>query len=301
MELNILGCYSASPRSDANPTSQVLTIKNRTFLLDCGEGTQRELRRNKISFAKIEHIFITHLHGDHVYGLIGFISTMALLKREKDLHVYGPEGIEELIRVQLRISESHLSYTIIFHELSSEKPQVIYEDKKLTVETIPLDHRVYTNGYLFKEKLAPRKLLIEEVEKYDIDISFYNNIKAGKDVVLDNGQVIPNKKLTDDPPAPKSYAFCTDTLYKPIIVEQIKNVTALYHESTFQEDNILKCKPTMHSTAKQAGLIAKKAKAGKLILGHYSSRYETLAGFKSEAETVFDHVVLAEDGKVIEI
>lgn len=301
MKLNILGCYSASPRADALPTSQVLTIKNHTFLLDCGEGTQRQLRRHKISFAKIEHIFITHLHGDHVYGLIGFISTMALLKRKKELNIYGPKGIEELIQVQLRISESHLSYNIIFHELSSKNPKVIYEDKKLTVETIPLDHRVYTNGYLFKEKLEARKLLIDEVEKYDIDVAFYNNIKAGKDVVLDNGQIIPNKKLTADPPPPKSYAFCTDTYYKPDIVEQIKNATALYHESTFQEDNLHRCKPTKHSTAKQAATIAKKANVGKLILGHYSSRYNTLSGFKTEAETVFSKVELAEDGKTINI
>jgi|SRR5690625_922092 len=301
MKLNILGCFSASPRADAHPTSQVLTIKNRTFLLDCGEGTQRQLRRYKISFAKIKHIFITHLHGDHVYGLIGFISTMSLLKRKKDLHIYGPKGIEELIRVQIRITESHLSFPIIFHELSSKKPQIIYEDNRLTVETVPLNHRIYTNGYLFKEKPAPRKLLIEEVEKYDIEVSFYNNIKAGQDAVLADGRVIANKKLTADPPTPKSYAFCTDTFYKPDIVEQIKNVTALYHESTFQEDNLHRCKPTKHSTAKQAGLIAKKANAGKLILGHYSSRYETLTGFKTEAETVFDNVVLAEDGKTIDI
>jgi len=301
MKLNILGCFSASPRADAHPTSQVLTIKNRTFLLDCGEGTQRQLRRYKISFAKIKHIFITHLHGDHVYGLIGFISTMSLLKRKKDLHIYGPKGIEELIRVQIRITESHLSFPIIFHELSSKKPQIIYEDNRLTVETVPLNHRIYTNGYLFKEKPAPRKLLIEEVEKYDIEVSFYNNIKAGQDAVLADGRVIANKKLTADPPTPKSYAFCTDTFYKPDIVEQIKNVTGLYHESTFQEDNLHRCKPTKHSTAKQAGLIAKKANAGKLILGHYSSRYETLTGFKTEAETVFDNVVLAEDGKTIDI
>ena len=301
MKLTILGCYSATPRADAHPTSQVLQIKNHQFLLDCGEGTQRQLRKYKISFARIKHIFITHLHGDHVYGLIGFISTMSLLNRQQELNVYGPKGIKELIEVQLKLSKSRVSFPLNFHELTGKKPQLIFEDDKVSVETIPLEHRVYTNGYLFKEKLGPRKLLVEKAEKYNIDVAFYNNIKAGKDVVSEDGKTIPNEEITAPPPPPKSYAFCTDTVYKPDIVEQIKNVTTLYHEATFQEDKLDLCDFTKHSTAKQAGMIAKQANAGKLILGHYSSRYKNLKGFKTEAETVFPHVELARDGKVFDL
>lgn len=301
MKLTILGCYSATPRADAHPTAQVLEVKNHSFLLDCGEGTQRQLRKYKISFARIKHIFITHLHGDHVYGLIGFISTMALLQRETELNIYGPKGIKELILIQLKLSKSYTSFPLRFHELESDQPEIIFEDDKVSVETIPLDHRVYTNGYLIKEKPGPRKLLIDEVEKYNIDMAFYNNIKAGKDIVLDNGEVIPNEKLTGPPTPPKSYAFCTDTVYKPEIVEQIKNVTTLYHESTFQEDKLDLCEFTKHSTAKQAAMIAKKANAERLILGHYSSRYKSLEGFRTEAREVFENVDLARDGKSFDL
>lgn len=301
MKLTILGCYSATPRANRHTTAQVLEIKNRTFLIDCGEGTQKELRRHQISFARIQHIFISHLHGDHVFGLIGFLSSLGLLHREKEMHIYGPKGIKELIKTQLRITQSNIFFPLHFHELESKKPQVIFEDHKVTVETIPLKHRVYTNGYLFKEKEGDRKLLINEVKKYAIDVAFYNNIKKGKDVTLDSGEVIENKKLTAPPPPPKSYAFCSDTVYKPDIVPQIKKVTALYHESTFQEDRKELCQPTKHSTAKQAGMIAQKAEVGKLILGHYSSRYNSLDGFQKEAQTVFKNVELSKDGKIFKL
>lgn len=300
LELTILGCYSATPRANAHTTAQVLKIKNHHFLIDCGEGTQRQLRRYKISFNRIEHIFISHLHGDHVYGLIGFISSMNLLHREKELHIHGPKGIKTLILTQLKLSESRTPYPLYFHELSSTKPEIVFEDDKVSVETIPLDHRIYTNGYLFKEKPGDRKLKIKEVEKYDIDVAFYNNIKKGKDIILDNGEVIKNEDLTAPPAPPKSYAFCSDTAYKPDIVDQIKGVTALYHESTFQEDNIDLCDFTKHSTAKQAATIAKKANVETLILGHYSGRYNSLEGFKKEAKTIFNKVELAKDGRNFE-
>lgn len=300
MKLTILGCYSATPRANAQTTSQVLEIKNHTFLIDCGEGTQRQLRRYKFSFSRIQHIFISHLHGDHVFGLIGFIASLGLLGREKELHIYGPKGIKELIEVQMRLSNSYTRFPLRFHELVSDRPELIYEDQNVTVETIPLEHRIYVNGYLFREKPGKRKLLIEEVEKYNIDIAYYNAITQGKDIQLDTGEVISNEKLTAPPSPPKSYAFCSDTVYKPDIVDQIKHITALYHESTFQEDNLALCEPTKHSTAKQAATIAKKAAVGQLILGHYSSRYPDLNGFKKEAETVFENSHLSEDGKVFE-
>lgn len=300
MKLTILGCYSATPRAHAHTTAQVLELKNHTFLLDCGEGTQKQLRKHKINFNRIEHIFITHLHGDHVYGLIGFISSMSLLHREKALHIYGPKGIKEMICIQLKLSKSWTPYPLHFHELESKEAQLIYEDDKISVETIPLDHRVYTNGYLFKEKMGERKLLIEKVKKYDIDVSYYHSIKKGLDITLENGEVIPNHQLTGPPPPPQSYAFCTDTFYKPDIVPQIKNVDVLYHESTFQEDNLEMCAPTKHSTAKQAGMIAQMAQVKTLILGHYSSRYKNLESFRTEALQVFDQVEIAEDDKVFE-
>lgn len=300
MKLTILGCYSATPRTHAHPTAQILDINNRQFLIDCGEGTQIQLRKYHIKFSRIKHIFISHLHGDHVFGLIGLISSFALLHRENELHVHGPKGIKKLITTQLKLTKSWTSFPLYFHELESKTPELIYEDEKVTVETIPLNHRVYTNGYLFKEKQGDRKLLINEVKKHNIDVAFYNNIKKGKDVTLDDGTIISNEKLTAPPPPPKSYAFCSDTMYKPDIVNQIKNVSVLYHESTFQEDNIDMCEPTKHSTAKQAGMIAQQAQVGTLILGHYSNRYKSLDGFKTEAESVFDHVEIAEDGKVFE-
>ncbi|MFP9113884.1 ribonuclease Z [Flavobacterium sp. RHBU_3] len=300
MTITILGCYAATPRTLTNPTSQVLEMKNRMFLIDCGEGTQVQLRKNKIKFSKINQIFISHLHGDHVYGLIGLISTFALLGRKNDLHIYGPKGIKELITVQLRLSNSWTSYDLYFHELESKEPEVIFEDDKVKVTTIPLKHRVYTNGYLFQEKNTERKLNIEAVENYEIDTVYYNKIKYGGDITLDSGEVIPNAALTFDPPPAKSYAFCSDTIYLESIIPVIQNVDVLYHESTFLESEARYCEPTMHSTAKQAAELAKKANAGTLILGHYSTRYESIELFKDEARTVFENTEIADDGKVFE-
>lgn len=301
MKLTILGCYAATPRTLTNPTSQVLEINNELFLIDCGEGTQVELRRNKVKFNRIKNIFISHLHGDHFYGLIGLISTFMLLNRETELHVYGPKGIKEIITLQLKLSKSWTSYPLYFHELSSKEPEVILDTKKLSVETIPLEHRVYTNGFLFREKPGDRKLLMNEVQNYDIDVAYYRSIKKGKDAVLEDGTVIPNETLTADPEPPKSFAFCSDTAYNPKIVQQIKNVTALYHESTFLEEHAYLAAPTKHSTAREAAAIAREASVSKLILGHYSTRYDSILPFKKEAEKVFPNVELADDGKIIDL
>lgn len=298
MKLTVLGCYAATPRSFTNPTSQVLEINSEVFLIDCGEGTQVELRRNKIKFGKIKHIFISHLHGDHFYGLVGLISTFMLLNRKTELHIYGPEGIKEIILLQLKFSKSWTGYPLYFHELNSEEPQLILNTRKVTVETIPLKHRIYANGFLFREKPKPRKLLMEEVEKYNIDIAYYKGIKKGKDAVLENGRIIPNKDLTADPEPPKSYAFCSDTAYNPRLAEQLKNVTVLYHEATFLEEHAYLAAPTGHSTAREAGAIAREANVSTLILGHYSTRYASIEVFKQEAEKVFPYVRLADDGKI---
>ncbi len=302
LQLTILGCHSATPRVNAHPTSQYLEINNRHFLIDCGEGTQRQMRKYKIGFSKINHIFISHLHGDHFYGLIGLISTFGILNREKDLHIYGPTGIKEVTQLQLKVSKSWAKYQIIYHELTSTESELIFEDEKVTVQTIPLNHRVYTNGFLFTEKEKQRKLNINNIKKYnEIDTCDYHNIKAGKNYTLLSGKVIPNKELTLDPEKPKNYAFCSDTMYKPDIIPIIKNVDLLYHEATFLEDRADLTEKTKHATAKQAAQIAKDAKVKKLIIGHYSSRYPDISKFKKEAQTIFKNVDLADAGKVFSV
>lgn len=303
LQLTILGCHSATPRVNAYPTAQYLEINSRHFLIDCGEGTQRQMRKYKVGFSKINHIFISHLHGDHCFGLIGLISTFGILNREKELHIYGPKGIKELINIQLEISKSHVKFELIFHELTSKKSELIFEDTKVEVRTIPLNHRVYTNGFVFKEKIKPRNLNIEAIKKYngEIEVCDYNNLKAGKDFIRENGGTIENKLLTFDPPKPLIYSYCSDTAYKPEIADIISNSDLLYHESTFLSDREELAQKTKHSTAYQAAKIAKDSNSRKLILGHYSSRYDDISLFKKEAEEIFDTVILADAGLKINI
>ncbi|MFY7672251.1 ribonuclease Z [Tenacibaculum sp. MEBiC06402] len=299
LKLTVLGCHSATPRVNAHPTSQYLEINNRHFLIDCGEGTQRQMRKYKVGFSKINHIFISHLHGDHFFGLIGLLSTFGILNREKDLHVFGPKGIKEVTELQLKLSMSHVKYNIVFHELTSNKSELIFEDDKVLVYTIPLHHRVYTNGYLFKEKPKARNLHLDNIKQYDeIEICDYHNLKAGKDFMLSSGEIIANEELTVAPEKPKSFAFCSDTMFKPDIVPIIQDVDVLYHEATFLKELEHLCERTKHSTAEQAATIAKNANVGKLILGHYSSRYSDIECFREEAQTVFENVELARVGEV---
>lgn len=301
MKLTILGCYAATPRTFTNPTSQIIEIKNRLFLIDCGEGTQVQLRKNKIKFSKINQIFISHLHGDHFYGLIGLISTFSLLNRNNDLAIYGPKGIKEIIMLQLRLSNSWPNFGLHFHELTSNQSELIYEDEKIQVKTIPLKHRVYTNGFLFEEKIDKRKLNVEAVQKYQIERCYFQNIKNGKDILLDDGTTVLNEELTFDPELPKSYAFCSDTAYNEAIIPIIKKVDVLYHEATFLQSESNLAAKTMHATAIEAATIASKAQVKKLILGHYSTRYDNINLFKEEAETVFSSVLLADDGKTFDL
>ncbi len=301
MKLTILGCYAATPRTITNPTSQVLEIKNRMFLIDCGEGTQVQLRKNKIKFSKINQVFISHLHGDHFFGLIGLISTFSLLGRTTDLHIYGPKGIKEIILLQLRLSNSWTNFDLYFHELESEVSATIFEDEKVVVTTIPLKHRVYTNGFLFQEKIGERKLNMDAVLNHEIESCYYQKIKNGKDITLEDGRIISNSILTFDPIQPKSFAFCSDTVYHEAILPIIENVDVLYHESTFLESEDALALKTLHSTAKQAARIALKANVKQLILGHYSTRYDSITVFQEEAKTIFPEVLLADDGKTFEL
>ena len=300
MKLTVLGCNSATPHADKAPTAQLLSTTKHHFLIDCGEGTQVLLRKAKIKFAHIKHIFISHLHGDHFYGLPGLISTFRLLGREAPLHIYGPVGIREAVTLLLKLSDSWTNYPLHFHELSEKEPVCLFSDGEMEVHTIPLKHRVYTNGFLFRETPKERKINPEAVKKLRIDQSQMRNLKQGKDVVNIDGESISNTQLTHDPKPSKAYAFCSDTAYHPEMTRQIQGVDVLYHEATFLDDNLELAKKTDHSTAKQAAQIAKDANVICLILGHYSSRYKDLTLFQTEAAEIFPNVELAYDGYTLE-
>ncbi|MFK8265627.1 ribonuclease Z [Capnocytophaga cynodegmi] len=297
MEITILGCHSATPRANARPSSQVLEMRGYLFLIDCGEGSQMALRNANVKFSRIKHIFISHLHGDHFFGLPGLISTFQLLGRETELHIYGPKGIKEAILLLLKLGGAWSSFYIHFHELESGVSEILLDDEKVQVRTIPLKHRVYTNGFLFQEKQTERRLNIDAIQNYGVQICDYQNIKNGKDIELENGEVVPNELLSFDPIPPQSYAYCSDTLYFEALADEIQGVRVVYHESTFLKQHNDLATKTMHSTAFQAGLTAKKANAETLILGHYSSRYSDKKLFLNEAQEIFPNVHLSEDGK----
>ncbi len=300
MKLTILGCHSATPKASAYPTAQVLEIRGHLFLIDCGEGTQMQLRRTKVKFSRIKHIFISHLHGDHFFGLIGLISTFRLLGREAEMHIYGPKGIKEIIMLQLKLSASHINYPLHFHELETQEPKVLFEDEKVTVRSFPLSHRVYTNGFHFQEKPGERKLNHPKAVQANIHHSLFSKLKQGFDVENENGETISNDSVTDAPDPALSYAYCSDTEYFPAVIPHIANSTALYHEATFLEEHAALAEKTKHSTAKEAAVIAKKAAVGTLILGHFSGRYRDLSVFQEQAMEIFPNTQLAEDGKSFE-
>lgn len=302
LRLTILGCHSATPRSMAHPSAQYLEINGEHLLIDCAEGTQMQLRKFGVKFSRIKHVFISHLHGDHFYGLIGLISTFSLLNRQNELHVYGPSGLKEIIQLQLKLSKSWIDYPLHFHELNSDSSELILDSEKIEVRTVPLRHRIYTNGFLFREKPALRKLNMEVISKHpEIDICDYQNLKDGRDFTDTHGTVLANSELTIDPPSPLSYAYCSDTTYSEAVAKMIQNVDLLYHESTFLEQHVDLAETTRHSTAAQAAQIASMAGAKKLILGHFSSRYKDVNLFLQEAQQHFADCELCEAGKVFEV
>ncbi len=300
-ELTILGCSSATPTSKRNPTSQLLNIHDKYFLIDCGEATQVQLRRFKLKFQRINHIFISHLHGDHYFGLMGLLSSMHLLGRKNELHLYCPAGLKEIIELQNKHSQTYLHYPIIYHLLGEGKNEIIFEDDNVSVETIPLNHRIPCNGFLFREKFRQQNISKEKIEEYNIPKSFIKSIKAGADYTLESGTVIPNKELTVSHMSPRSYAFCSDTCYDESIVPIIKNVDLLYHETTFMEDMKHRAKETFHTTTIQAGNIAKLAEVKQLLIGHFSARYNDLNPFLDEIKPVFENTLLALEGEVFEV
>ena len=264
MKLTILGCHSASPHENKNPTAQLLDIKGHRFLIDCGEGTQVQLRKAKVSFVHIKHIFISHLHGDHFYGLPGLVSSFRLLGREAPLHIYGPKGIKEALTLLLKLANSWTNYPLHFHELDKDESVCIFEDDTVSVHTIPLAHRVYTNGFLFSEKEGFRRINQTAAQKFCVDTSQYRRLQLGQDIQDDLGNTIKNEDVTYNPHSPKKYAYCSDTAYNPSIIPLIKNADWLYHESTFLEQHAALATQTKHSTAKQAAAIAKEANVQRL-------------------------------------
>ncbi len=269
-------------------------------MLDCSEGAQKQLRRMRLPMMKIDHIFISHLHGDHYLGLAGLLFSYHLIGRTKPLNIFAPEGLQEIIELQFRVSDHKPAYPLHFH-IVREGGQQVYEDKNITVETIAMEHRIPTYGYLFREKQALRNIRKDAIEHYNIPIEHISKIKSGKDLVRDNGEIIPNHKLTKDPPAPRSYAFCSDTGYTEQYLGQIKNVDLLYHEATFLHDKVDIARQKTHCTGIDAATIAKKACAGQLLIGHYSARYDDMKLFEKEAKRVFPDTILAQEGLCVEI
>ena len=300
--LTILGFNSAIPTVNSSPTAQFLEMEERAFLIDCGEGTQVQLRKAKARFSKINHIFISHLHGDHCFGLPGLIASFRLLGRETPLHIYAPKGIKEMLETIFRITETHKGFELIYHELESKKSVKIFEDSRIEVFTIPLNHRIYCNGYLFREKPKERHLNMQEISKYpEIETCDYHNLKLGKDFVLSDGYVLKNEMLTTEPSKSVSYAFCSDTRYLESILPIIENVDVLYHEATFLHELKEMADYTGHTTALEAARIARKANVGKLILGHFSNRYHDLNVFTDEAREVFANTFLPKALEAVKI
>jgi ribonuclease Z len=299
--VTILGSNSAIPTVKRNPTAQLVNHNERMFLIDCAEGTQVQLRKIKMRIQRINHIFISHLHGDHFFGLIGLISSMHLLGRNRKLNVYGPPKLEEILQLQLSASETQLNYELVFHPLKMEESNVIYEDEKLTVSTIPLKHSIPTVGFLFREKLGRRRLIRDLVSKLNIPVQNLAPIKDGADFIDEDGNRHKNSEITMDPLVPRTYAYCSDTAYHEPIIPIIERADLLYHETTFMHDMAKVAAEKFHSTTIEAASIAKKANIKKLIIGHFSMRYDILDDLVMEARTVFPETELARDGQVFEI
>ena len=299
--LFILGSSSALPTSNRFPTAQVLNVQERFFLIDCGEGTQMQLRKMKFRLGCLNHVFISHLHGDHVFGLFGLLSSFGLMGREQDLHLYGPPELEHVVLQHISLFDIHLPYEVIFHPLECNKSNVIFEDKIVTVRHFPLVHRVPTCGYLFREKERVRNFIPGVIEKYKIPVTQRKGIQLGEDFIMEDGTLITNDRLTLPGPAPRSYAFCSDTGYDRRIIPFIQGVDLLYHEATFANEDVERAGETGHSTARQAALIAREAGVKKLVIGHFSARYKELNVLLEEAREIFPATFLAEDGSRFDV
>jgi ribonuclease Z len=299
--VSILGSGAAIPLTHRNPSTQLLNIHDQLFLLDCAEGTQLQLRRYHVRFQRINHIFITHLHGDHYYGLIGLITTMHLLGRKEELNLYAYPMLARVIEIQLEASKTELNFPLNFHPVNPEVSAVILDNEIITVRTIPLNHSIPTCGYLFREKILKRNIRKEFLIGKRLTNEEFSRIKEGHDYADEAGRVYKNAEITIPPRLPRSYAYCTDTAYHEPVIPHIRGVSLLYHESSFMDDRAGDAAKKFHSTASQAALIARKAGARKLLLGHYSARYNDLDDLLAEARKVFPGAILGYDGLVIDL
>ena len=300
-ELHILGSGSALPTTRHFPTSQVVNLRDKLFMIDCGEGAQLQFRKSRLKFSRLNRIFISHLHGDHCFGLLGLISTLNLLGRTADLHIHSPKGLEELLTPMLAFFNHQMTYKIFFHAFETKEAALIYEDRSLTVTTIPLRHRMPCCGFLFAEKPRPNHILRDMIDFYQVPVYELNRIKNGADYVTPEGEVIPNARLTRPSAVPRRYAYCSDTIYLPSITEQIKGVDLLFHEATFAEDAAPRAKETFHTTASQAARIARDAEVKKLLIGHFSARYDDEQVLLDEARAVFPDTQLAKETLCISV
>ncbi len=298
-KLTILGSGSATPTPERFQSSQLFEIRNKQFLIDCGEGAQNSMIRHGVRTARLNHIFISHLHGDHYFGLLGLMSTLGMMGRTADFEIHAQPDLERLLRPQIDYCLGDFPFKVIFHPFNPRKSEVIYDDRSLKVTTIPLKHSVPTAGFLFEEKNKPRHLRRDMAEAFGVPVSKYKEIVAGADYITPDGQVIPNSRLTTEPTKPKRFAYISDTAYSEKIVPLISGVDLLYHEATFLTEHEVRSRATLHSTAAQAATIAKIAQVGELVIGHYSARYRDVSPVLEEARAIFPNTIAAADGLVI--
>jgi len=299
LSVTILGNNSAVPAFNRHPTSQVVTQDGTNYLVDCGEGTQIQMIKYKIRRGKISHIFISHLHGDHYFGLVGLLNTFNLLSHQQELHVYGPAPLQQIIEMQLKVADTAMCYPLHFHTIT--KNEVLVDNDKIKISCFRTNHRIECYGFHFQEKDSKRRLLIDKVRKMEIPVSFYGSLQEGKDYITPKGQVIYNDEVTSDPERGKRYAFCADTKYDESLIEHIYGCDMIYHETTYLDNMRDKANDRFHSTTKQAAELARKAMVNKLLIGHFSSKYATLEQFLSEAKEVFANTELAIEGNTYDI
>ena len=300
-KVHILGCGSALPTLRHNASAQVVELRDKMFMIDCGEGTQIQLRRSRVSFSRIGHVFISHLHGDHCFGLIGMISTFGMLGRTAPLHVHAPAELRPILEMEMQAYCQGLEYKVEFHAIDTAATTVIYEDRSLTVTTIPLEHRMPCCGFLFREKPTLPHIRRDMIDFYHIPVCHIANIKNGADWTTEDGSVVPNSRLTFPADPPRSYAYCSDTRYMPKLHKLVEGATVLYHESTYDKACADRANLYYHSTSEQAAKVARAAGVGKLVLGHFSARYENEQTILDEAVAIFSNTVLANEGMVIDV
>ncbi|MDR0989578.1 MAG: ribonuclease Z [Prevotellaceae bacterium] len=302
-EVHILGCGSALPTTRHYATSQVVNVRDKLYMIDCGEGAQLQFRRSRLKFSRLNHVFISHLHGDHCFGLLGLVSTLSLLGRTAELHIHSPHGLQESMQPMLDFYCRQMSYRLCFHPFDARQgeEELIYEDRSVTVHTIPLHHRIPCCGFLFAEKPRPNHLIRSMTDFYQVPLYLLSRIKNGEDYVTPGGEVIPNARLTQPAAPPRRYAYCSDTAYLPELSTRLQGVDLLFHEATFALGDLPRARETFHSTAGQAAQVARDARAGKLLIGHFSARYENEQVLLEEAVALFPNTQLAAEGLCVEV